>query len=113
MAFGTSVAKGARIDNESDPGLQQKGIAVVRDFCRRTKINLAGIDVLFNENDGRNPHPLLLEINYFFGRTGIGGSEVFYTLLQEQIDRWLKKLGFSIHQNAGEQKDETYFRRLG
>jgi ribosomal protein S6--L-glutamate ligase len=97
--------KGPESTADSDLGLRQKGIAVVRDFCRRTKINLAGFDVLFNENDGRkNPHPLLLEINYFFGRTGIGGSEVFYTMLQAQIDHWLKKLGFRFIKCRRKQK---------
>lgn len=102
-SFGTSVAKGARIDADSDPALRQRGIALVRDFCRQTKINLAGFDVLFNDGDvGRKrPQPLLLEINYFFGRTGLGGSQVFYSMLQTQIDDWLKGLGLGLFEESG------------
>jgi len=32
---------------------------------------------------------LFLEINYFFGRKGLGGSEAYYKLLQQEIDRWI------------------------
>jgi ribosomal protein S6--L-glutamate ligase len=104
MAFGTSVSKGARIDCDSDPALRREGRLFISDFCRQTKIDLAGCDVLFKKNGRKKPRPLLLEINYFFGRNGLGGSEAFYGILQEQIDRWLKELGLSIPRKKGAQK---------
>ena len=63
-------------------------VQAVREFCDRTHINLAGFDILFSLED-TPPVPLLLEINYFFGRQGIGGSESYYALLVEQIHRWI------------------------
>ena len=89
QAFGTSLSSGARIDRESDPDLQALGKEAVRKVCTQTGINLAGFDVIFDPSEP-DPVPLLLEINYFFGRTGLGGSEAFYGMLVPEIDAWLK-----------------------
>lgn len=104
--FGTSVAKGAYIDTTSEPLLQKKGTTIVSNFCRHTNINLAGFDVLFNatESGQDNGQPLMLEINHFFGRTGLGGSEAFYAMLQSQIDGWLESLGVRIREKTGAQR---------
>ncbi len=87
-AFHTSLSKGAVIDSEAEPGLQQKAVAVVKDMCQKTGINLAGFDVIFS-SESDDPAPKLLEINYFFGRRGLGGSEAYYKILQEEIQTWL------------------------
>ena len=88
QAFGTSLASGARIDPASDPALQALGKAAVQKVCAQTGTNLAGFDVIFDPSKSQ-PAPLLLEINYFFGRTGLGGSEAFYRQLIPQIDAWI------------------------
>jgi ribosomal protein S6--L-glutamate ligase len=80
------------VDTQSHPHLQQAAASVVRDFCRRTGINLAGLDVIFAEDDPQE-HPLLLEINYFFGRSGLGGSQAFYRILKKEIHSWLRACG--------------------
>jgi ribosomal protein S6--L-glutamate ligase len=87
-AFHTAVSKGAVIDSEAEPGLQQKAVAGVREMCQKTGINLAGFDVIFSSKSA-DTVPMLLEINYFFGRKGLGGSEAYYKILQEQIRTWL------------------------
>ena len=91
--FYTNLKKGAKIDAESDPALQEAAIAATRRFCDQTKINLAGFDFLFSEKDlaAGVTRPLFLEINYFFGRKGLGGSENYYKLLQAEIDSWIKQ----------------------
>jgi ribosomal protein S6--L-glutamate ligase len=103
-AFGTSVAKGARIDTTSDSHLIQMGQGMVDDFCRRSGINLAGFDLIFEETaqSDESPRPLFLEINYFFGRTGLGGSDHFYETLQAAIDRWLADLGLAVSRTSME-----------
>ena len=92
--FGTAVAKGAQIEYHADPALQAAARAEVRRICRQTGIQLAGFDFLFDTHalDRGQIQPLVLEINYFFGRSGIGGSETFYRLLEQEVDRWLARL---------------------
>ena len=104
VVFGTSVANGARIDTESDPKLRQMALTLIRGFCQESRINLAGFDFIFDESGRRkkDPQPLFLEINYFFGRTGLGGSVRFYAMLQAEIENWLAGLGLSVNRPAGE-----------
>jgi len=87
------VTKGARIDSETDLDRQETGRAAVAALCRRTGINLAGFDLLFPDNISK-PQPLFLEINYFFGRKGLGGSEKFYQMLIHEISHWLDRTLF-------------------
>lgn len=104
FVFGTSVAKGAQVDTESDPDLRRKGMLLVRNFCRQTRINLAGFDLIFDASGEmkKDLQPLFLEINYFFGRTGLGGSERFYEMLQAEIDNWLASLGLETRHPSTE-----------
>ncbi len=88
--FGTAVARGAVIDRTADPDLQEAGRQQARNFCDRTGINLAGIDLIFN---AKTSDPYFIEINYFFGRAGLGGSKRYYALLKEQIGKWLQRMG--------------------
>ena len=93
-AFYTNISKGARIDTELDPNLQAAGVMTTRYFCQKNRINLAGFDFLFSSDalaDGV-VEPLFLEINYFFGRRGLGGSENYYELLQDAIQKWIDDL---------------------
>ena len=96
--FYASLAKGAEIDTKSDPDLQDIARASVSAFCEKTGINLAGFDLLFpaTTRAGVRRESLFLEINYFFGRQGLGGSERYYTLLKAEIEKWLDGLGLSL-----------------
>jgi ribosomal protein S6--L-glutamate ligase len=89
--FCSNLSKGAVVDFDSDPDLQDKAAFSVREFCRLTKINLAGIDILFS-SEAEIKRPLFLEINYFFGREGLGGSEKYYELLIPEIEAWINSL---------------------
>ena len=88
--FYSNLSKGAVIDSEAEPGLQQKAVAVIKYLCQKSEINLAGLDVIFS-SENENPDPMLLEINYFFGRKGLGGSENYYRILLEEIQNWLTR----------------------
>ncbi|CAB5120422.1 hypothetical protein D3OALGA1CA_2560 [Olavius algarvensis associated proteobacterium Delta 3] len=92
-SFLASLAGGAEIDYDSDPELMSAGVQSVKKFCRVTGINLAGFDLLFAEDSSK---PLFIEINYFFGRRGLGGSESFYAMLDAEIRRWLEENGLSL-----------------
>jgi ribosomal protein S6--L-glutamate ligase len=90
--FLTNQSQGGSIMYQGDEHLQQRAREAVRSFCRKTGINLAGFDILFDRK--KNPEePLFLEINYYFGRKGLGGSMRFYELIEEASNRWLASLG--------------------
>jgi len=89
--FMSSVSRGAHIDTTSQPELQNNARAFIHDFCVKTGIDLAGFDVIFPAQT-ENTRPLLLEINYFFGRRGLGGSDVYYEILKKEINSWLDQL---------------------
>ncbi len=93
--FLTNLKAGAIIDHESGPELQEAGVAVVSDFCSKTGINLAGFDLLFPENH-KEASPFFLEINYFFGRRGLGGSLKYYDLVDRAVRGWLNTLGLGL-----------------
>jgi len=90
--FKASLSSGAVVNYQSDPELVEKAESDLRPFLKKTNINLAGFDVLFSP---LSPKPYFIEINYFFGRKGLGGSEKFYMMLIKEINQWLKSLGFS------------------
>ncbi|MDZ7697590.1 MAG: hypothetical protein U5R49_11935 [Deltaproteobacteria bacterium] len=90
----TTISRGARIDPQWKPALQQKGEIEARRLSAQTGINLAAVDFVFALADA-NPDPLFLEINYYFGRRGLGGSESYYRLLYEAIRDWLTACGRS------------------
>ena len=93
-AFYHNLSKGAFIDQSSDPDLQLAGRNWARHLSRATGIDLAGIDFLFPLREGQLvERPLFLEINYFFGRSGLGGSKNFYQHLQEASLEWLDRIG--------------------
>jgi ribosomal protein S6--L-glutamate ligase len=92
--FLTNLSKGAVLDFESDQDLQTKALASVENFCEMAGINLAGFDVLFSTERNENT-PYLLEINYFFGRHGLGGSDTYYRILHQEIYFWLERIGLN------------------
>lgn len=92
--FRANLSKGAVTDFESDPELRAMAVDSAKSFCKKTGINLAGFDFLFHDSgpEIRIRTPLFLEINYFFGRRGLGGSEKFYDLLNSEIRKWIESL---------------------
>lgn len=96
--FYSNLSKGAKIDYDLHPNLQEAGKKAVFDFCEQTQINLAGFDILFSFDtlNTADTYPLFLEINYFFGRRGLGGSEKFYEILVQEMHTWLSEIGLSV-----------------
>jgi len=95
--FGTSVKSGAQIDNRADDHAARVGRSLTMSLCKQSGINLAGIDVIF---DSRTHAPFLLEINYFFGRRGLGGSKRYYRMLEQAINRWLIRNRIKFRRHA-------------
>ena len=89
----TTIRKGAKIDMDWRIDLQEKGRILTQKFSDVTGINLAAVDIVFPFNQA-DPEPLFIEINYYFGRRGLGGSLKYYRLLFEAIRKWLFAKGF-------------------
>lgn len=68
--FYNNVCRGGRLDHHARPDLQQKGVDAVRAFCKATDIDIAGFDLMFPDSGD----PVFVEINFHFGRKGLGGT---------------------------------------
>ncbi len=88
----TTISRGAIIDPEWQLDLQEKGKVQALLLSDKTGINLAAIDFVFPIAD-KDPEPLFLEINYYFGRRGLGGTEKYYRLLYQAVQDWIEKIG--------------------
>jgi len=88
-SFYTNIAKGAVVEHDSFPKQQEAAVRALKEFCRKTGINLAGFDFLFSINGKNNCIPLFLEINYFFRTKGLGGHDNYIKLLADSIKEWL------------------------
>ncbi len=84
MKWKTNVSEGSVIDFNVAPATREAIGWYLEPFLKKTGINLAAIDVLF-----RNEKPLFLEINYYFGRRALGGSDRFYSILRDEVEHWL------------------------
>ncbi|MFC1840371.1 RimK family alpha-L-glutamate ligase [Thermodesulfobacteriota bacterium] len=89
----TSMKEGAVVDKEWKPELQEKGREAAKRLSDKTGINLAAVDFIFNI-DGKDPKALMLEINYYFGRHGLGGTINYYKMLYHALIRWMEERGY-------------------
>ena len=86
----TTISRGAIIDHHRQPQLQKKGKELALILSGKTGINLAAIDFVFQMSK-EDPPPFFLEINYSFGRRGLGGMEKYYQMLYGAIENWLEE----------------------
>ncbi len=87
--FKTNLSDGAKIKNKVNASIKISIEKKLRNFTGKTKINLAGFDIIYTSE---HEESLFLEINYFFGRKGLGGSEAYYKILNTEIAKWVKNL---------------------
>ena len=88
--FYNNVCRGGRVHPKIFPELQDRGMAAVARFCNLARINLAGFDLMFPD-DGP---PVFVEINYNFGRKGLGGTPGFRKLFKEAVDLWQQGIAY-------------------
>ncbi len=93
------LSQGGHIDDRADPDLMRAAETMVSRACRETGIDLAAFDLIFSRDPAvaAPDTPIFLEINYFFGRRGLGGSEGLYNLLAEGLGNWLPIQRKSAH----------------
>ena len=95
--FYNNTCRGGRICSELFPGLQDAGLAHVARFCRLTGINYAGFDLMFPDFGP----PVFIEVNYSFGRKGLGGNAGFRQLFREAVSLWQRGEAFPPIRNQG------------
>lgn len=106
-AFAANTRRGARIDHAVADSIHGAAAAAARTLMARSAIDLAGLDYLFAVSSSGEtiPEPLLLEVNYFFGRRGLGGSAAYYSRLRAAVHRWLARQGLECPQVLEEVED--------
>jgi ribosomal protein S6--L-glutamate ligase len=88
----TTISRGARIDRDWRSDLQEKATGQTLRLVAAAGIDLAAVDFVFPLTRP-DPEPLFLEVNYCFGRRGLGGTLNFYRLLLKTIRTWLGEHG--------------------
>lgn len=84
----TSISKGGIIDANWMPDLQKKAADEAFEISRKTGLNLVAFDFALAVEEP-DPQPLVLEINYFFARRGLGGTIPYYRYLYRAVREWL------------------------
>jgi ribosomal protein S6--L-glutamate ligase len=82
--FYNNVCRGGRLDHGGWPELQQKGISAVQAFSRRAQIDIAGFDLMFPDEG----EPVFIEVNFHFGRKGLGGTREHQKYVLRAIQNW-------------------------
>ncbi len=83
--FRANLCQGGTLIKEGPAEERQAAVALARRLQKAAGLDLAGVDVMIPP-DGQ---PLLLEINFFFGRRALGGHEVFLERYLNAVRRWL------------------------
>ena len=86
--FYNNLCRGGREDHASCPELQEMGRFAALDLCARAEIDLAGLDLMFPPRS----RPVFVEINFHFGRKGLGGTPGHRRHLSEAVRRWRERI---------------------
>lgn len=82
--FYNNICRGGKLDHDGWPELQQKGVAAVRTFSRHAGIDIAGFDLMFPDEG----EPVFIEVNFHFGRKGLGGLREHERHVRRAIQSW-------------------------
>lgn len=86
-SFYNNVCRGGRIDHRVYPDLQARGVSAVRELCRRAAIDVAGFDLMFPDAGD----PVFIEINFHFGRKGLGGTKGHRRHIEDAVFEWRRR----------------------
>lgn len=85
--FYNNVSLGGRVRHNLLPERQAAGVRAVRELCRRTTIDLAAFDLMFEDADD----PIMVEINFNFGRKGLGGKKAHEDYFHAAVLQWRRR----------------------
>jgi ribosomal protein S6--L-glutamate ligase len=87
--FRANLSRGGRIVRDQDPQALAAALNLAEHLAKAVGLDVAAVDMLMHPQRG----PLLLEINHYFGREALGGSEAFLRLYLQQVQSWLESQG--------------------
>ncbi|MFH1035182.1 MAG: hypothetical protein V1806_11800, partial [Pseudomonadota bacterium] len=87
--FFTSLSQGGQVDRQGWPEEMARAVALARRLQDLAGVDMAGVDVLVP----RQGEPLLLEINFYFGRNAHGGTAGLRLVHLKAARDWLAGLG--------------------
>lgn len=85
-SFYNNVSKGARVDHGLQPDKQGEGRRLAIKVARKTRIDLGAFDIMFPVGGGP---PLVVEINFQFGRKGLGGLRGYERMFHSAVREWM------------------------
>ncbi len=100
-AFFTSLSQGGIIDRQGWPDEMARAVALVRRLQDLAGLDMAGVDVLVPSD----APPMLLEINFYFGRNAHGGTAGLRRVHLMAAREWLAELGLD-GERVGLDEDE-------
>ncbi|MBU1275849.1 MAG: hypothetical protein KJ720_10775 [Proteobacteria bacterium] len=87
--FRANLCQGGTLIKDGSPAQRQAAVELARRLQKAAGLDLAGVDVIITSQG----EPLLLEVNFFFGRRALGGHEVFLERYLNAVRRWLAGQG--------------------
>lgn len=91
--FRSNLSQAGRIQAASDGPQEQRALHLARRLRQGADLDVAAVDLLIAPDS----RPLLLEINFAFGRRALGGTSAFLQLYLAATRLWLSGLGLDPH----------------
>ncbi len=85
----SNISQNGTADFDTRPEDMAAGVGLARRLADAAGLDMAGVDVLVPPD---RP-PMLLEVNFFFGRSALGGTDAFLQMHLEAARRWLTGRG--------------------
>ena len=83
--FRANLCQGGTLIKDGPPDQREAAVALARRLQKAARLDVAGVDVIIPPGG----EPLLLELNFFFGRRALGGHEVFLDRYLAAVRAWL------------------------
>ncbi len=87
-SFYNNVSQGAAIDFNLGLDRQAKGIELSMELARMIQTDLAAFDLMFDSKR----QPLLIEINFLFGKKGLGGDKGYQQMFEQAVEDWMNSV---------------------
>ncbi|MCF8034833.1 MAG: hypothetical protein K9K66_16655 [Desulfarculaceae bacterium] len=87
--FRANLAQGGEAERHGPPAEREAALALARRLQKAARLDVAGVDLLIPSGG----EPLVLELNFFFGRKALGGRDAFLERYLAAVRSWLADQG--------------------